>query len=284
MFQYAIARALSEHYQTEFALNRHWFNSHQGEATPREWQLDVLNIKAVPFLDSSFPQKPKRWQRLLRHALPRQPLVIYQTNAFHFDPTIFHLKNVAHQDIYLSGYWQAHAYIDAIQGILKDEFRTKAALLDFYQPYLNLIQTQDSVMVHIRRGDYVHSKAASQFHGVLPLAYYEKAMQELQTHGPQAHFFIFSDDLQWAKDSLRGHFQKTFIEHASHPDAVAHELQLMRACRHHIIANSSLSWWGAWLKQDPSGLVYAPNNWINDDSLSLTALLPVEWKKLLIND
>jgi hypothetical protein len=280
MFQYAIARALSEHYRTQFALNRYWFNAHQGDATPRELQLDVLNIQEVPILDSTFPQKPKRWQRVLQHFFTKNSLVIYQDNAFDFDQDVFHLKNAASRNIYLAGYWQAYAYIDAIKEILKGEFKTKAPLFHFYQTYLDQIQSQESVMVHIRRGDYVHSKAASQFHGVLPLQYYEQAIHALQNTKPNLQFFIFSDDLQWAKDSLQGNFQKTFIEHAPHADAVAHELQLMRACDHHIIANSSLSWWGAWLKKNPHGLVYAPNHWINDDTLNLSALLPPDWIRI----
>ncbi len=280
MFQYAIARALAEHYRTPFALNRSWFNANQGDATPRELQLDVLNILEVPIVDSAFPPKPKRWQRVLQHVFAKNPLVIYQDNAFYFHQHVFHFKNAAYRDIYLAGYWQAFAYIDAIKEILQREFKTKDPLLACYQSYLDQIHSEESVMVHIRRGDYVHSKAASQFHGVLPLQYYEQAISELQTTKPNIHFFIFSDDLQWAKDSLQGIFQKTFIEHAQHPDAVVHELQLMRACDHHIIANSSLSWWGAWLKQNPRGLVYAPNHWINDNTLSLTALLPPDWKRV----
>lgn len=282
MFQYAIARALSERYQTAFSLNRSWFDQSQGNATPRELQLSLLNIKNIPFTDAAFPKKLGKIARILQPLLPVKSLVIYQRNAFDFDPAIFKLKNVSAKDVYLSGYWQAFPYIDAIREQLKKEFRTKSEISESYRDYLQKIHSSESVMIHIRRGDYVHSPAAAQYHGTLPIHYYRSAIQELLSAKPNAHFFIFSDDLIWAKEALGASAQKTYIEHASAADAAAQELQLMFACKHHIIANSSLSWWGAWLRQDAGGLVFAPNRWINDQHLDLSNLLPAKWKKISI--
>jgi len=186
------------------------------------------------------------------------------------------------RDLYLSGYWQGFPYIDSIRTELQQEFQTASAISSAYQAYLQEINSTESVMVHIRRGDYVHSPAAAKIHGALPLSYYLKAIQELVAKKPNAHFFIFSDDLPWAKQALPESIQKTFIENVPSSDAVAQELQLMFACKHHIIANSSLSWWGAWLKKDVAGLVYAPNRWINDSTLHLSSLLPAEWKRISI--
>ena len=282
MFQYAIARALSERYQTAFSLNRSWFDKSQGNATPRELQLSLLNIKNIPFTDAAFPKKLGKIARALQLFLPTKSLVIYQRNAFDFDPTLFKLKSISNKDLYLSGYWQAFPYIDEIREQLKEEFRTKSAIADSYQTYLQQIHTSESVMVHIRRGDYVHSPAAAQYHGTLPIHYYHSAIQELLSVKPDAHLFIFSDDLIWAKKALGASAKKTYIEHASAADAAAQELQLMFACKHHIIANSSLSWWGAWLRQDAGGLVFAPNRWINDQNFDLSNLLPAEWTKITI--
>jgi len=282
MFQYAIARALSERYQTAFILNRSWFGTPQGNATPRELQLNLLNIQDIQFTGEIFPKKLGKIARILQPFLPTQSLVIYQRNAFDFDPTLFKLKNVSTRDLYISGYWQAFPYIDAIRELLKEEFKTRSAIADSYQDYLQKIHTSESVMVHIRRGDYVHSPAAAQYHGTLPIHYYQTAIQDLLAVKPNAHLFIFSDDLMWAKEALGASVQKTYIEHTSSADEAAQELQLMFACKHHIIANSSLSWWGAWLKQEKNGLVLAPNRWINDQHLDLSNLLPAEWKKVLI--
>jgi hypothetical protein len=121
MFQYAIARALSERYQTAFILNRSWFNAPQGNATPRELQLSLLNIKDIRFTDEAFPKKLGKIGRFLQRFEPTQPLVIYQRNAFDFDPSLFKLKNTSTRDLYLSGYWQAFPYIDLIREQLRKE-------------------------------------------------------------------------------------------------------------------------------------------------------------------
>ncbi len=280
MFQYAIARALSEHYQSTFLLDRSWFDVPQSETTPRPYQLDLLQIQNTAKSNLDFPKKPHRWIRALQRLLSSGPIVYYQQNAFEFDPLLFQFKSMAKRDLFLFGYWQAYPYLENIRPILQSEFKTKAPIPDHYQIYLEHIRTNESVMLHIRRGDYVNSPSAAKFHGVLPLSYYQQAIQALLLNKPNAHFFIFSDDLPWAKESLPKDLKVTFVENALQADAAAQELQLMTACKHHIIANSSLSWWGAWLKQDCNGLVFAPNRWISDSSLDLSHLLPTSWNRI----
>jgi hypothetical protein len=207
-------------------------------------------------------------------------MVYYQKSAFDFDPSLFELKGVAQRDLFLFGYWQAYPYLENIRPILQAEFKTKTPAPDHYQTYLELIRKSESVMLHIRRGDYVDSPPAAKFHGVLSQSYYKKAIESLLLKKPDPHFFIFSDDLPWAKESLPKNLNITFVENALRTDAAAQELQLMTQCKHHIIANSSLSWWGAWLRQDSNGFVYAPNRWISDTSLDLSNLLPTSWGRI----
>lgn len=282
MFQYAIARALSERYQTSFALNRSWFDVPQENVTSRELQLNLLKIKDVDFISEDFPKKPKRLKRLLQSITPSSALVYYQTNAFDFDPKLLNLKINESRDLYLQGYWQGFPYINSIRPILQKEFQVAGNLPDTYQAYLEKINSTESVMVHIRRGDYVNSPSAAKIHGALPLGYYLKSINALLESRPKAHFFIFSDDLSWAKTALNNIKDKTFVEGATSSDSVIFELQLMMSCKHHIIANSSLSWWGAWLKQDDSGLVLAPSRWVNDGSQNLSNLLPSDWIRMPI--
>ena len=280
MFQYAIARALSERYQVAFTLNRTWFDTPQECATPRQLQLDLLKIKDIQFTSEPFPVKPNKLQRMLQNIMPIGSLIYYQKNAFDFDPKILNIKRIHRRNLYLSGYWQGYSYIKSIRIALQQEFQTVSTISNAYQAHLQEISSTESVMVHIRRGDYVHSLAAAKIHGARPLSYYLKAIQELVAKKPNAHFYIFSDDLPWAKQALPESIRKTFIENAPSSDAAAQELQLMFACKHHIIANSSLSWWGAWLKQDLNGLVYTPDRWINDHTLELSNLLPSEWQRI----
>ncbi len=280
MFQYAIARALSEHYQSTFLLDRSWFDKPQAETTPRPYQLDLLNIQEVPVGKVAFPKRPDRLMRAIQKWLPLGPVIYYQQKAFGFDEGLLHLKAMHQRDLFLFGYWQAFPYLEAIRPILQSEFKTKRSTADHYQPYLDQIRSSESVMIHIRRGDYVDSPSAAKFHGVLALSYYQQAIEVLLLNRPNAHFFIFSDDLPWAKEALPQDLKITFVENSSESDAAAQELQLMYACKHHVIANSSLSWWGAWLKQECGGLVFAPNRWISDSSLDLDNLLPANWQRI----
>ena len=280
LFQYAIARALSERYQVDFALDRSWFAIPQVGTTPRQFQLELLNIPEISYFNSPFPKKPSRLQRFLQNTISSGPIIHYQKNAFDFDPTLFNLSNIKNRDLYLSGYWQGFPYIETIRPILQKDFELRASTSPYYQPYLQQIAESESVMLHIRRGDYIDSPSAAQFHSVLPLDYYLKAMSSIQSAKTQPHFYIFSDDLPWAKAALPTNLKMTFVENSLQEDATAQELQLMRACKHHIIANSSLSWWGAWLKNNTDGLVFAPNRWIRDDKQNLADLLPPQWQKL----
>ena len=280
MFQYAIARALSEHYQSTFLLDRSWFDMPQSETTPRPYQLDLLQIQNVANSKFPFPKRPNKLIRTLQGITSLGPMVYYQQNAFDFDPSLFQYKNMVKRDLFLFGYWQAYPYLEKIRPILQTEFRTKTPAPDHYQIYHELIRKSESVMLHIRRGDYVNSPSAAKFHGVLPLSYYQQAIEALLLNEPDAHFFIFSDDLPWAKEALPKNLNITFVENALRADAAAQELQLMTQCKHHIIANSSLSWWGAWLKPDSNSLVYAPNRWISDSSLDLSKLLPARWNRI----
>jgi len=280
MFQYAIARALSERYQVNFVLDTSYFNDQPENSTQRQFQLELLNIKRAPYNSAPFPKKLSRFQKLMQGIFSKGPFVFYQKNAFDFDLALFNLKNIKHRKLYLSGYWQGFKYIANIHQILQQELQLYGEISSHYQHFLKDIIESESVMLHIRRGDYVNSPSAAEFHGALSLDYYLRAIEAVLAKLPNAHFFIFSDDLSWAKEMLPKKLQLTFVEHLKNEGDAAQELQLMRACKHHIIANSSLSWWGAWLKQDQSGFVYAPDRWIADPEINLANILPPHWQKL----
>jgi hypothetical protein len=280
LFQYAAARALSERYKVDFALDKSWFDRSLAGVTHRKYQLDLLNIEKIVFSNHSFPKKPNRLEQFLQSTFSSRPFICYQRNAFSFDPSLFNLRNASNRDVYLYGYWQGFRYIEAIRPILQTELQLRSRISAHYHPFLEQISDTASVMLHIRRGDYVESPPAAQLHGVLSIAYYLNAIKAIQEIQADAHFFVFSDDLPWAKSMLPPGLPITFIDNSISMDAAAQELQLMRTCKHHIIANSSLSWWGAWLKINQNGTVFAPNRWINQDNSNLSDLLPPSWHRL----
>jgi len=111
------------------------------------------------------------------------------------------------------------------------------------------------------------------------LSYYNKGIEHIAQQIVDPTFFVFSDDILWAKNSIKINYPVTFVEHNT--DETAHEdLRLMNHCKHHIIANSSFSWWGAWLCQNPEKIVVAPRKWFNTGSYDTKDLIPKSWKIL----
>ena len=280
MFQYAMGRALSERYQTPLLLDCSWFKSTPNGSTVREFQLPLLKIPNIDSILKNQTLPLGRYGRILQKIIPFGPLVLREKEGFKFDSKILSLGKDVRRNIHLIGYWQSYKYINGIRPQLQIVFQSNSPISAHYEDYLQKITSTESTMVHIRRGDYVALESANQYHKPLEISYYLNALKEMQTKKPSTHFFVFSDDLVWAKKMLPKDLPITFIENAQTPEAAVQELQLMMHCKNHIIANSSLSWWGAWLKKDSGGLIYAPSRWIRDTKLNLDDLLPNNWNRL----
>ena len=116
--------------------------------------------------------------------------------------------------------------------------------------------------------------------GFIGLDYYQNGMQSILEKNPGIKFFVFSDDLTWARANLPYQDKCEFIESISSSDAVIQELELMTHCQHHLIANSSLSWWAAWLSKNPNGSVICPSQWTTDTDINWSDLLPNSWRRI----
>jgi hypothetical protein len=176
--------------------------------------------------------------------------------------------------LYLSGYWQAAGLVQAVADKLRVEFRLKAAPAGKNLEVIEQIGVSRSpVSLHIRRGDYALVGAAI---GPLGMDYYARAISMMREKLSDPTFFVFSDDMEFARKSLPAGLRAVFVDHndsfSSHED-----LRLMAACSHHVIANSSFSWWGAWLNPSSSKIVIAPRNWLGRPGSYYPELLPPEW-------
>lgn len=160
--------------------------------------------------------------------------------------------------LYLVGYWQNHQLVESVAEQLRDDLRFSNQPTGRNLEVLQQIQTcQNSVSLHVRRGDYT---LAAEGNIALPLSYYTRAIEHMQESLSDPTFFVFSDDIPYTRAHLPRGVRAIFVDH--NDDASSHEdLRLMSACRHHIIANSSFSWWGAWLNPRPDKIVYAPKYW-----------------------
>lgn len=196
---------------------------------------------------------------------------------FHFDSTLLNAPDC----IYLDGFWQSEKYFSDIEGILRQEFALKNTQTALFHQIAEKIEGTRSVSLHVRRGDMANHPETNRLHGTCSLDYYDSAIEYIVERIEQPHFFIFSDDPDWVKEKLKLNFRSTVVSCGNlFPDY--EEMHLMSQCQHHITANSSFSWWGAWLNPKTDKLVVVPNNWFGDfvDEHDTKDLIPETWVRL----
>jgi hypothetical protein len=281
LFQYATAKSISDHYQLKLLLDDSWFYQDFVNITPRSFLLHDLKVSEMRVTQRNLLFK-NRFLNKINLMMPRlHEIIIHQSQPFAFDDSLFYREMSPTKDHYLIGYLQSFRYFQNIRNSLQDIFQPKSSISPHYASYLNSINESDAVMLHIRRSDYVSLKTAKDHHGALGITYYINCMGKMLERHPASHFFIFSDDLKWARNHLPQNYQMTFIETEDRETSVVDELYLMSKCRHHIIANSSLSWWGAWLSENHSNqTILAPERWLNKANVNLDNLLPEAWERI----
>jgi len=180
---------------------------------------------------------------------------------------------------YLEGYWGSEKYFKDIENIIRKEFTLKDKPDAINQKMISRIKNCDSVSIHIRRGDYIFDEKTNKYHGVCNLDYYLKAIALVAKKVKKPYFFIFSDDIRWAKQNLHLKFPCVYVNHNIGKKDYE-DLRLMSNCCHNIIANSSFSWWGAWLNKNKDKIVIAPKKWFTDKSINTKDLIPKQWLKI----
>lgn len=198
----------------------------------------------------------------------------HQTDGFAYDPSVEALPDRT----LLLGYWQSERYFSHISEEIRAEFRLIESL-DRTDPHLvDHITSTESIAVHVRRGDYVSVPRATRGHGILGPAYYRNALSELARQGVEGEIFGFSDEPDWCRDHLDFGRPTTWLP--ANREAPERDLMLFAACRHHVIANSSFSWWGAWLGDAPDQVVIAPRRWFDGYDHDTRDLLPDRWTQV----
>ncbi len=278
MFQYAIGRAISLRSRQELKLDINEFNSYD----LRNYELDIFNIQVQIASDAEIEKIKYRqinffkkiYCRIRRHDR-RLSERYYKEKFYHYDTDTVMIKN----SVYLFGYWQSEKYFDDCKDIILHDFALKYPISKQSNHFKQMIHKRPSVGLHIRRGDYVNNLTTNNYHGTCSLAYYQEAVSVIKKTVKSPHFFIFSDDIAWAKENLDFIQNKTFIKLSdSIPDH--EEMLLMSQCKHNIIANSSFSWWGAWLNQNPEKIIIVPEKWFNDPVINTNDLIPEHWIRL----
>lgn len=204
--------------------------------------------------------------------LCRPRLSVFTERDFNYDPRIESLTG----STYLVGWFQSPRYFEHVAGVIRSELRLPTPPAGANRSWLDRIRQSNSVCLHVRRGDYLSARELPN-HGSCSAAYYMKAKSCLEGILENPQFFLFSDDWRWSHENFRG--DNLHLVDANGPEAAADELRLMSACRHHIIANSSFSWWGAWLARHDDQVVIAPDPWFNVPPVA-PDLLPAQWLRM----
>lgn len=273
MFQYAAGRALALRRGVPFRIDRRAFADYQTHA----FGLDCFRAELSDAPADQLPGavKESRINRLLRPLL-RTPMRVYAEKAFTFDPEVLSLPD----GTYLDGYWQTEQYFADQADAVRADFTVRHAPSAENARWLERIAASNSISLHVRRGDYVTNPSAAAVHGTCDLDYYRRAVEHVrQASGADPVVFVFSDDPDWVAANL----QLPYAMHLVRDNDAStnyEDLRLMTACRHHVIANSSFSWWGAWLDPRPDAITVAPQRWFAAGTPDARDLVPQRWVKL----
>lgn len=280
MFQYAFGQSLQHRlellvkYDIADLLDR----TPRENVTYRDFELSVFacNIPiAKPAEVAIFRHQPvglyeRGYYRMVRRL--RRTQMMHETRYFVYDPSVWNTGPNA----YFDGYWQSERYFQQHEKAIRQAFQFRHAPSGLNLVLAQQISEQQAIAVHVRRGDYVSNTLYNQVHGTCSPAYYERAVRYLTERVPNAVLYVFSDEPDWVRQHMSFDAPTVYVSHNRGKDSFE-DMRLMSLCKHNVIANSSFSWWGAWLNANPHKIVVAPRQWQQHlDSTSLD-LLPTQW-------
>jgi hypothetical protein len=264
MFQYALGRHISIRRQEELVIDLTVLTRAR---SIRKYELDCFNITGRLINDVS----------VLKDL---SILWIVRELSFGFDSQV--LDTVC-PNVMLHGLWQTPRYFEAISGVVKNDFSFTFTLSPIFEGLSREFIAGNSIGVHVRRTDYLDTTYGMY---VLDSTYYDRALAYMADIVSDPVFLIFSDDIEWCRRSLCIPYRHILVPHSDHG---REHLQLMARCRHFIVANSTFSWWAAWLGAAPDKIVVAPQRWFasegawNSRAMSFIRsddIIPKEWKRL----
>jgi len=186
-----------------------------------------------------------------------------------------------YDNMYLFGYWHGEKFFYDVRDAVTADFSFKEPLSGENLKIKELAERENSVSIHIRRGDYVTNQAVNRSLGnICTKEYYDKAIKTMNKKVKKPTYFVFSDDIKWAKDNFN--LGNCYFISWNNEDKSYNDMHLMSICKHNIIANSSFSWWGAYLNANPDKLVVAPGKWFNDPTRDTSDYIPSSWEKIKI--
>ena len=283
MFQYAMGRNLS--IQSGLPLSLDIASGFKNDFYGREYSLQHFNISHdVRILDSKrYPKHLYYTHKLFKFLnIENKKNYLIVEDSFNYVPNLLGIRTRA----YLDGYWQSEQYFESIKQVIKNEFSLKHALEGYNIELANNIESTNAVSLHIRKlhGVSLNGNVADnavKTHGSCSLDYIREAVTFINSKVDNPVYYIFSDDFQWVKENIDLP-NKTVMVGNDNYGKDYEDLRLMSLCKHNIVANSTFSWWGAWLNSYSAKIVIAPKIWFDDTNLNsqTSDLIPPEWVTL----
>lgn len=282
MFQYATAKSMSIRNNDTFKLDISFYSKQD----LRKFELNLLKIEEnIPSIEEINKLRGKEgilYKIRKRLKIRNKKPVSYKADSLLlnsaknteniFEEEIFLLK----ENLYLDGYWQSENYFKDVRDDIIKEFTPKDSISENAKIYLESINNENSVSLHVRRGDYIDNSMFKESGLIVTqLDYYKNAIKYLNKKVENPKYFIFSDDITWCKENFDFLDNKIFIDNTK---SAIDDMVLMSKCKHNIIANSTFSWWSAWLNIYDKKIVVVPKIWYKTN-LDLH-LAPKEWIKL----
>jgi len=276
MFQYAVGRALSLARGVPLRLDTQDFEGytlHNGFELHRIFNIDaqIANARDV--------RQVLGWRALspLRRKLFHKRFVKFRGKNLFVDSLSNHRYHLADMPdtCYLMGNWQSERYFVQVADTIRADFSFKVLPSGRNAELVELIGKTTAVSLHVRRGDIASNPASLAVHGLCSLDYYRRAIEYVTANVAKPEFVIFSDDMAWVRENLHVDHPCHYVDHNKGLESY-NDMRLMSLCHHHIIANSSFSWWGAWLNPNMDKIVVAPQRWFaaNYDS---SDIVPSSW-------
>jgi hypothetical protein len=284
MFQYACGRAVAYKHQTELLFDTSQLITSKPNLglTSREYELNIFNINGTIASKEDIKKIKPLFYRIANILSIKFGFHGIQTSKFFIENKYSFNNSIekAGKDCFLAGYWQSFRYFKTIETLIKEEFKFPMELDSVNIEWATKIKNENSVCIHIRRTDFVKNKN-HDIHGACSIEYYKNALEYISDKVKSPYFFIFSDDIEWARTNLDLQRPCEFISGNIGKHSYI-DMLLMSLCKNNIIANSSFSWWGAWLNSNEDKIVIAPKQWFADESMNRQTndLIPETWIRL----
>ncbi|GHW30905.1 Alpha-1,2-fucosyltransferase [Vibrio cholerae] len=274
MMAYALFLALKERYEGKVIFDVGWFRNHKqhnGLELTRVFGIEIEENKNVI---SAIVNSKSLICRLVKKLFLNKRTIFAEKYNFNYIPDVFKNEKL----MILDQCWTSYLYFDFIEKRIVDQFSFPDFSDSKNQLLAEKILVSNSVSLHVRRGDYLCSESLG---GVVGLAYYKKAVQYIRDNVSNPIFYVFSDDIAWCKSNLNLATDEVIYVDWNCGDMSYQDMHLMSICKHNIIANSSFSWWGAYLNRNETKIVICPNRWGNIDSnVELKDMNKPDWIKM----